>query len=528
MNAKPWQEQPTIDQRTAPSFGGAKTVGISSATTSVPTSLRDHDDYDLLAEIGRGGMGVVFKAQQKSLSRVVAIKMVLSGNFAGEQERMRFRLEAQAIAQLQHPNIVQIYEVNEDEGRPFLALEFVDGGSLADRIRGQPLSSRAAAEMIRTLALAIHRAHQIGIVHRDLKPGNILLTADGVPKITDFGLAKRLPGASGEQAPENRNTASGQILGTPSYMAPEQADSRWRDIGPHTDVYALGAILYELLTGRPPFVAESALDTILHVLSDQPAPPRLLNSKVEEDLQTICLKCLEKDGRQRYLSAQELADDLDRFLRGDDIHARSVNLISRLTRVLEDRDHTAEFRHWANVVLWLAGIVFVHHTLTWLAIREEWPSWLDWTNRGVSFVIGVGTVLYYRRHSLWPTTAGERQLWAIWIGYFLAYVSNLAATRLLVFEGVIAKGEFAEERWRNLLAYPGTAVLGGLAMFIMGSRYWSRYYLVGIGFFVLAILMTFDLEWAPLELGTAWSLLLLLIGWNLRRMSNESVSQARP
>ncbi len=278
--------------------------------------------YEVLGELGRGGMGVVYQARQIGLNRLVALKMILSGDHAGEAERARFKAEAEAAARLRHPNIVQIFEVGESAGRPFFSLEFVEGGSLAAKLGGTPWRPRPSAGLVMTLARAVHAAHRAGIVHRDLKPANVLLTAEGQPKITDFGLAKKLGDAAGL-------TQSGAIVGTPSYMAPEQAGGRAGEIGPATDTYALGAILYECLTGRPPFRAATPLDTVLQVINDEPVPPRQLQSKIPRDVETICLKCLRKEPRKRYESAEALADDLERFLDGKPIAARRVGRLER-------------------------------------------------------------------------------------------------------------------------------------------------------------------------------------------------------
>jgi WD40 repeat protein len=292
--------------------------------------------YEVLGRLGRGGMGVVYKARQTALKRPVALKMILAGGHLDEQQRQRFRTEAEAVARLQHPNIVQVYEVGEYQGRPYLALEYVDGGSLAQRVAEAPLPAREAARVVETLARAMHAAHERGILHRDLKPANVLLAASGltagakpqaafVPKITDFGLAKQLDEDAGQ-------TQSGAILGTPSYMAPEQAAGQTRALSPLTDVYALGAVLYELLVGRPPFRAATLLDTLEQVRSQNPVPPRELQPKVPPDLETICLKCLEKVPRQRYASAEALADDLARFRADEPIRARPAWFGERLLK----------------------------------------------------------------------------------------------------------------------------------------------------------------------------------------------------
>jgi len=278
--------------------------------------------YEVLGELGRGAFGVVYQARQLALKRLVALKMILSGSHAGADQLARFRVEAEAVARLQHPNIVQIYEVGEQEGRPFFSLEFVDGGTLDKKLARTPLPAREAAQLLEVLAQAMHAAHQCGIIHRDLKPANVLLTKAGQLKITDFGLAKQLDAAVGQ-------TASGVIMGTPSYMAPEQALGESKKIGPAADVYALGAMLYEFLTGRPPFKGATPMDTLLQVTQDEPVPPSRLQPKVPRDLETICLKCLEKELAKRYGSAGELAEELGRFVRGEPVRARPVGRLER-------------------------------------------------------------------------------------------------------------------------------------------------------------------------------------------------------
>ena len=243
--------------------------------------------YEVREVLGRGGMGVVYRAWDRRLNRPVALKMLLAGAYARPEELERFRREAEAEAGLRHPNIVQVYDVGDLDGRPYFTMEFVEGGSLAQRLAGTPLPAGEAAALLATLAEAVQAAHDGGIVHRDLKPANVLLTADGTPKVTDFGLARRLDGGAGL-------TQSGAALGTPSYMAPEQARGRTDAVGPAADVYALGAILYETLTGRPPFRAETAAETLRQVIEDEPVPPSRSNAEVPRDLETICLKCLQQ------------------------------------------------------------------------------------------------------------------------------------------------------------------------------------------------------------------------------------------
>jgi serine/threonine protein kinase len=282
--------------------------------------------YTIVAELGRGAMGVVYQARQQGLHRDVALKMILNAQYVGPQERERFRAEAEAVARLNHPNIVQIYEIGEHQGQAFFSLELCQGGSLAEALkrRDSTLSAAEAAGLLETLARALHVAHRAQVIHRDLKPGNILLAANGTPRITDFGLAKRLD--------VSHQTQSGALLGTPCYMAPEQANGEVRRIGPASDVFALSAILYEVLTGRPPFKGETVFETLLQVRNDEPVPPRRLQPRVPLDIETICLKGLQKDPARRYGSAEDLADDLRRFLQGEPIRARPI---SSLTRALK-------------------------------------------------------------------------------------------------------------------------------------------------------------------------------------------------
>ena len=286
--------------------------------------------YEVQDELGRGGMGVVYRAWDQRLHRPVAIKMLLAGDFARPDERERFEREAEAAAGLRHANIVQVYHVGDLEGRPYFTMEFVEGGSLAERLAVAPLAAGPAAALLATLAEAVQAAHDRGIVHRDLKPGNVLLTADGTPKIADFGLARRLDDRAGL-------TRSGIPLGTPNYMAPEQALGLTHSIGPAADVYALGAILYEALTGRPPFRADTTAETLRQVVEQEPTPPSRWNATVPRDLEVICLKCLRKEPHRRYPSAAALAEDLRRFERGEPITARPTGPLERSVRWLGRR-----------------------------------------------------------------------------------------------------------------------------------------------------------------------------------------------
>jgi tetratricopeptide (TPR) repeat protein len=339
-----------------------ETVGSAKTAPHWPTFA----GYEIVDELGRGGMGIVYKARQLGLNRVVALKMLRPGDDTSADQLMRFAREAEAVARLQHPHIVQIHEVGHQDGRPYFALEYVAGGSLDKKLAGKPQPARSAARLVETLAQAMHTAHQNKIVHRDLKPANILLSGDAdtpldqcKPKISDFGLAKELNVPLGQ-------TQSGVVMGTPSYMAPEQASGRSKGVGPAADVYALGAVLYEMLTGRPPFQGETALDILQQVVLRDPVPPHVLQPKVPRDLETVCLKCLQKDVGGRYATAAALAEDLRRWQAGEPITARPASSAERLGRWARRKPALASLTAVLALVL-IGGFPVV----TWLWLRAE-------------------------------------------------------------------------------------------------------------------------------------------------------------
>jgi predicted Ser/Thr protein kinase len=334
------------------------TLGLENASAQSGSRVRYFGDYELIDEIARGGMGVVYKAKQINLNRIVAIKMILSGQLASEQDVLRFRTEAEAAANLDHPRIVPIYEVGQYAGQHYFSMGFVDGKSLAQKIGDGPMAPREAAEMLVKICEGIAYAHDRGVIHRDLKPANILLDQNEQPKVTDFGLAKRLDS-------DSNLTGTGQILGTPSYMAPEQASGKIDEVGPLADIYSLGAILYCLLTGRPPFQASNPMDTLLQVIDKEPVPPRKLNPSVPLDLETITMRCLDKEPNRRFPSANALAEELERFLRGEPIQSRPIGPLERMRKWVRRRPQTA-----ALIATAFLAISLVALGVPWMRMRE--------------------------------------------------------------------------------------------------------------------------------------------------------------
>lgn len=481
--------------------------------------------FEILGELGQGGMGVVYKARQVALDRLVAIKMILSGMYARPQEVARFETEAGAVAHLHHPNIVQIYQFGEADGCPYLVLEFVDGTNLAAQLKGRPLPPRLAAQIAEPLAQAVQYAHQRGIIHRDLKPANILLSevsgpssvSDGdgqrlIPKITDFGLAKRLGADAGQ-------TQTGTVMGTPNYMAPEQAAGRTRDVGPATDVYALGAILYEMLTGRPPFTSAHLLDILEQVRSQEPVSPRHWQPDIPRDLEVICLKCLQKDPSHRYASAQELADDLHRFLSGELIHARSFTLVDRLSRVLNRTRDVVELRDLAAYILLIAPVPFLGQLVAFLIARHS-PSYgmiSILTLLGTVLVVMILAYLGERRWSTNPQSSTTVTIWSIRLAQVIGMVLILFVSYQLTPPG---------QSWDPLVVYPYWSVMTGVTFFGMGSHFWGRLYLLGSTYFALGVLMPWFLEWGPLLLSLMVSVTLASISLHAQQMARQAAESS--
>ena len=456
---------------------------------------RSFGDYELLDEIARGGMGVVYKARQTSLKRIVAVKMILAGRLAAPDDVQRFRAEAEAAASLDHPGIVPIYEVGEIDGQHFFSMAYVDGTSLAVQLRDGPMAARTAAQWLSQICEAVQMAHEHGVVHRDLKPANILLelkdttddlTGDAIRvRITDFGLAKRL------QSDLNL-TGTGQILGTPNYMSPEQASGAATPIGPAADIYSLGAILYHMLTGRPPFQADTALETISQLVDTEPLPPRLLNRNLPRDLEAICMKCLCKDPRRRYASAEDLERDLKCFLNGEVIQASGVNLLDRVSDAIRSSRNEEHFRGWGTALIAFGMVILASHVAIFVLERTWYDSWSNYVlTRSAMFGMLLIMLWRFRHHSILPTKTAERIVWAVWI----AYLCGLAA--------INASREILGHEQRE--SYSAFAVLAGFGFLVMGAHMWGGGYVVGIVFMAASLTMAKSTELAPLIFGVLWA-----------------------
>lgn len=381
-------------------------------------------DYELIEEIGRGGMGVVFKARDAKLDRLVALKMLLRGSSAGDDDLARFRAEATAAARLDHPHIVAIHSPGEYDGRPFFTMAYIEGTTLARRLADGPLPPREAARILAPIARAVHYAHEHGVLHRDLKPSNILLDLTGRPLVGDFGLAKRIDA-------DGSLTHVGAILGTPSYMAPEQAAGSRGKVGPGADVFALGAILYQMLTGRPPFQAASPVDTLYLVLEADPPPPRVLNPKADRDLELIALRCLQKPIDLRYSNADALADDLEAYLAGEPISARSTDLAAIAGRLFGETHHAAVLENWGLLWIWhslvLLVICFLTDALHLQGVKAPAVYLGLWS-------VGFGAwaaIFWTLRLRGGPVTFVERQIAHLWAGGVISAALLFAVEWLL-------------------------------------------------------------------------------------------------
>ncbi|MFM8286816.1 MAG: protein kinase domain-containing protein [Planctomycetaceae bacterium] len=481
------------------------------------STVRQFGDYELLNEVARGGMGVVYRARQVSLDRIVALKMILQGEFAGEEDVIRFKREAEAAAQLAHPGIVPIYQVGQCDGQHFFTMGFIEGQSLKERMQRGPLVPREAAELLRKLAEAIAYAHRRGVVHRDLKPANVLLDAQGEPRVTDFGLARKL-----EQTGEL--TRSNAVMGTPSYMPPEQASGKSAGVGPEADIYSLGAVLYCLLTGRPPFQAANPLDTLLQVIEGGPVSPRLLNPAIDEDLNAICLKCLEKNPADRYPSAEALQADLAHFLDHEPVSIRTRTSLERLRRTLVHSRDDQELATWGDLLLGFAPLVLVPELVFQLMVGAYEAGKLEHIHRWALLMRGlqVGAMVacgwWLRDRILTSRRTTTQDMWSHWAAF-------LVACHLVLGVQVISGWAHPEANLSLWTCYPNFALLSGVLWFTLGSNFWGGCYAFGALHFLSALVMAWFPEIGPTLFGVLWFFSLAITGWRLKRMHRTRVEQ---
>ena len=439
--------------------------GFVPGVSSLPAQF---GEYELLEEIGRGGMGIVYRAVQKSLQRVVAVKMLLRRDLASPADLTRFRSEAEAAAQLDHPGIVSIFEVGEHKGHPFYSMRYIEGTTLAKRLQAGPIPPREGAQILLRVAEAVQAAHSRGVLHRDLKPSNILIDLAGKPHVSDFGLAKRLEG-------NQTMTHTGAILGTPCYMSPEQAAGSRGDVGPVSDVWSLGAILYQVLVDRPPFQASSPMDTLLAVLEVDPPLPRSINREVNRDLEMIALKTLQKPQDLRYASAAHLANDLRAFLASEPIAARQGGVLDVVSRLLRETHHAVVLENWGLLWMWHSVVVLILSVITdvlaWQGVESRWPYVILWTG-GLAL---WAPIFWALRHRAGPVTAVERQVAHIWGGTMIASMLLFSVEELL---GLPV-----------LKLSPVLALLAGLMFFAKAGILSGIFYIQSIVLFVTGLVM---------------------------------------
>jgi tRNA A-37 threonylcarbamoyl transferase component Bud32 len=495
----------------------AERAGLTVHAAPAPPEFtaRTFGDYDLLDELGRGGMGVVYKARQRSLQRTVALKMILRGEFATPEDLVRFQAEARAAARLEHPNIVSVYDAGQCDGQAYFTMRQVEGQTLADLLSAGPMKARDAARCLAVISRAVHYAHENGILHRDLKPSNVLIDREGRPHVTDFGLAKWVTGTA--DAPRAGPTLSGGIVGTPAYMAPEQISHQRGKPSAASDVYSLGVILYEMLTGRPPFQAATPVDTLLLVLDQDPVRPRLLNPKVDPDLEVICLKCLQKEPALRYSSAAALAADLEAFLKGETLSVRSIHLgsfVLLLRRALRETHHAVVLENWGVLWMYHSAMILLICVLT-TGMHETGvtnPFWylLLW---GGGLIVW-GTAFWQLRKRGGPVLFVERQVAHIWAGGVVATISVFIVEVLL--------------KLPVLTLSPILAVIAGLTFMVKAGMLSGSFYVSAAALFLTAIPMAIYPEYGPLMFGFVSAVCFFVPGLKYHRQRLRSLQAGVP
>ena len=434
-------------------------------------------EFELLEEIGRGGMGVVFKARHMPLDRVVALKMILGGELASPDDRQRFMAEANSAAKLQHDSIVSVHEVGQHEGKLFFSMEYVSGRTLLQELKSGPCTPRRATKILLQIARAMAYAHEQGVLHRDLKPSNILIAENGDAKITDFGLAKNI--SNRKSITVKKVTLTGAVVGTPAYMSPEQAAGARGEIGPASDIYSIGSILYYMLTGRAPFQGSSPMDTLLMVLDQDPIPPRIVNRNADRELEMICLRCLQKPPELRYHSAGELAEDLEAFRNDEPISARSGRIGHFFARMFRETHNAHILENWGVLWMWHSLVLltasFATNILQLLEIRGIYQYPILW-------IVGLGAwagVFWLMRRRMGPVTFIERQIAHVWAASMIC-VAGLFPIEMLM-------------GMPPLKLSPCLGLIAGMTFVIKGGILSGTFYIQAVALFTTAIMMA----WIP-------------------------------
>lgn len=464
-------------------------------------------DFELIEEIGRGGMGVVFKARHLALDRIVALKMILAGEFASAEDRSRFMAEASSAAKLQHPSIVAVHEVGQHEGRLFFCMEYVSGNTLLQELKSGPCNPRRAAKILLQVVQAMAYAHDKGVLHRDLKPSNILINENGDAKITDFGLAKNI--SNRKSLSVKKVTLTGAVIGTPAYMSPEQAAGARGEIGPASDVYSIGSILYYMLTGSAPFQGSSPMDTLLMVLDQDPIPPRIVNRNADRELEMICLRCLQKPADLRYQTAGDLATDLQAFLNNEPISARGGRIGHFFARVLRETQNAQILENW--------GLLWMWHSLVLMAASYS-------TN--ILQLLGIGTVFYYLtlwvfglgawaavfwflRRRMGPVTFIERQIAHVWAGSMICVAGLFPIEMLMGME--------------PLRLSPCLGLVAAMTFVVKGGILSGTFYIPAVALFITALVMAAVPQYSHFIFGTVAALCFFIPGlfYYRRKLFNE-------
>ena len=470
-------------------------------TTLVGTQV---GPYRIEAEIARGGMGVVYRARQEGLERPVALKLISTGVLAGDEERKRFRIEAEAAAKLEHPGIIAIHEIGSWQGYEYFSMSLVEGATLQSRVDDGVFDDSESARLVRDVARAVGYAHREGIVHRDLKPDNILLGKDGRPLVTDFGLAKWH--REGSMLSRIGLTRTGQVLGTPHYMSPEQASGRSQGDA-STDIYSLGAILYALLTGQPPHLGSSAAEVLRSALQDEPENPRKIRREIAQDLENICLKAMRAEPDERYATADALSDDLDRFLSGEATSAAGSGLLDRVAREIRRDQHQDYFQDWGQTLYALGVIIFVAHVSIFALAQSKFPYWATyWLPRSVMLAAIAALIYRARGGAILPRSVAERPVWSIWLGY----LASLGVINLVLIIGGI----------ETTALFPIAAALSGFGFIAMAGHVWGGSAIFGLLFLNVSLLAVLFPTAAPLIFGASWLISLFALGRHYRQRAS--------